>query len=59
MQTQWIIGFSGATGLNYASLPAVYTGLNITVDEIPDVFAQFQVLETTYLAEVKKNQPAK
>jgi hypothetical protein len=59
MQTQWIIGFSGATGLNYASLPAVYVGLGIADDEIPEIFSQFQVIEKTYLAQIKQKQPAK
>lgn len=53
MQTQWRVGFAGLVGLDYSALPAVYQGLQIPAEEIPEVFAEFQVLELTYL-EIKR-----
>jgi len=59
MQTQWRIGLSGATGLDYSALDAVYKGLGISSSQVLDVFPQLQVIESTYLKVLKENKPAK
>jgi hypothetical protein len=53
MSTQWRVGMSGATGLDYAALPAV---LNIRkVKDRADVFDCLQIMERAVLAEMKKD----
>ena len=47
MQTQWRVGMSGPTGLDYAALPAVLDLLGIT--ERADCFAGVQIMESEAL----------
>lgn len=50
MSTQWRVGMGGATGLDYAALPAV---LNIRrVKNREDVFECLQIMERAILAEM-------
>lgn len=49
MQTQWRVGFSGATGLDYAVLPVVMRGVQVPLNERMDIFAGVQVMERTTL----------
>jgi hypothetical protein len=54
VQTQWRIGFAGATGLDYAGLEAAarLRGTAMT----PDLFARVQVLESAWLRAVERKR---
>jgi hypothetical protein len=45
MATQWRVGMSGATGLDYNSLPQVMRLLGVATGERRDVFECIRVLE--------------
>lgn len=49
MSTQWRVGAAGATGLDYAALPAVLELRSVPREEWPDLFEQLQVIETEAL----------
>ncbi len=49
MQSQWRVGFAGATGMDYAALPAVLSLLGIPADEHPDTFDCLRVMEAEAL----------
>lgn len=49
MQTQWRIGPTGATGLDYAALPIVMEAVGVKKKARPDVFARVQVIEQEVL----------
>ena len=52
MSTQWRVGVNGATGLDYAALPAV---LNIRrVNDREDVFECLRVMERAALREIRQ-----
>ncbi len=57
MGTQWRIGMSGATGLDYAALPAVFDMVGVAKKERPQVFNDLRVLEAaalTVMSELRK-----
>lgn len=45
MRTQWFVGMSGPTGLNYASLPELWRRLKVPTQDRDAVFHDLQVLE--------------
>lgn len=45
METQWRIGMAGATGLDYAALPAVLDLMEVPPSERYDLFADLRVME--------------
>lgn len=49
MRTQWINGFAGPTGLNYASLPEVWRRLKVPTAQRDQVFQDLQVMEAAGL----------
>jgi hypothetical protein len=49
MQTQWRIGPAGATGLDYAALPAVMDIMGVKRKRRADIMAAVQVLEREVL----------
>lgn len=49
MQTQWLSGMGGYTGLNYASLPEIWRRLKVPPAERDTVFADLKVMEITAL----------
>ena len=46
VSTQWRVGMSGATGLDYNVLPAVFRLLQIPESEWPDTFECLRILES-------------
>ena len=50
MTTQWRIGMSGPTGLDYAALPAVLRLCAIPRAQHPDLFDDLRVMEAEALA---------
>lgn len=49
MQTQWLQGLNGRTGLNYAVLPIVQQGLGISPRKARTAFHHLQVMEAEAL----------
>ena len=45
LQTQWRVGTNGATGLDYAALPAVMDLCGVRRKQRPDVFWALRVME--------------
>jgi len=45
MSTQWRVGFAGATGMDYAALPAVMDCYAVPEDKRRDVFSEVRVME--------------
>lgn len=61
MQTQWRIGMKGATGLDYAAMPAVMTMVGVKRKRRADVMGAVQVMERETLrlwAERREKQGA-
>ena len=54
MHTQWRVGFSGATGLDYAVLPAVLELIGVPVADRSDTFVCLQIMELHALALMRK-----
>ena len=54
MQSQWRVGFAGATGMDYAALPAVLSLLQIPADQHPDTFYGLRTMEAEALAVMEK-----
>lgn len=50
MGTQWRVGFSGPTGLDYGVLPLVFRSLGIDEERQPDVFDGVRVMESAALS---------
>ncbi|SIQ99769.1 DUF1799 domain-containing protein [Pseudacidovorax sp. RU35E] len=61
METQWNVGFAGATGLKYESLPIVLRMLGIPRATWPDLFQGLRIMESTalryYAHEREQNRP--
>lgn len=55
MSTQWRIGFSGPTGLDYSALPFVMRMKRIPRDDWDDLFNQIYIMESAALAEIRSN----
>ena len=49
MQTQWIHGMNGPTGMNYASMFALLDRMKLTESESSDIFDDMQTLEIAAL----------
>ena len=49
MDTQWRVGMSGATGLDYAALPVVMRLVGVSPAERAEVFAGVQTMEQAAL----------
>ena len=49
LSSQWNIGFSGASGLLYASLPVVLEMRGIDRSEWPDIFEDIRIMESAAL----------
>lgn len=49
MQTQWRVGFAGATGLDYSALPAVLALCEIPPEQHPDTFDCLRIMEAEAL----------
>lgn len=49
VSTQWRVGMSGATGLDYNVLPAVFRMLQIPESDWPDTFECLRILESEAL----------
>lgn len=45
MSTQWRVGFNGATGLDYAALPAVFSLHQVPDDQQRDCFSELRMME--------------
>lgn len=62
MQTQWRIGFSGPTGLDYAALPMVVRMMRVPLDCRDDIFMGVRVMESATLgvwADKRRQEDAK
>lgn len=55
--TQWRVGFSGATGLDYAAVYPLLDRFTETPDEWADLFSDLRVLENEALATMARNRP--
>lgn len=49
MTTQWRVGASGVTGLDYTSLPLVFRMQRVPFAEQPDTFESIRVMEAEAL----------
>jgi hypothetical protein len=56
MQTQWRVGYTGATGLDYTALPAVLSLVGVPADEQPDTFECLRAMEAEALAQMEKKR---
>lgn len=54
MQTQWRTGMAGATGFDYAALPAVLSLVGVPADEHPDTFECLRWMELHALDLLRK-----
>ena len=54
MDTQWRVGMSGATGLDYAAVPVVMRLVGVKASERAEVFAGLQIMEQTALEFMRK-----
>lgn len=59
MQTQWRVGMAGATGLDYAALPAVLACTGVARKRWAHVFDGLRAMEEAALAEMHKKDNAK
>lgn len=56
MSTQWRVGMGGATGLDYAALPAVMAMLCIEESERPQVFEDLRIMESAAIVAMGKSK---
>lgn len=56
MGTQWMSGFSGATGLNYASLESTLRLIGLPRSKWREVFADVRIMEHTALLYMRQKQ---
>lgn len=56
LATQWRVGMGGATGLDYAVIPAVAKMLGIKKKELNAMFHDLQVMENEALVTMGENQ---
>jgi len=56
MRTQWHVGFSGRTGLVYASLAEVWERLKVPEDKRDEVFFDLQIMEGAALAAMYEDE---
>jgi collagenase-like PrtC family protease len=55
MSTQWRVGFSGRTGLDYGVLPQVMRMCGVERSDWPMVFEDIRVLELAALEQMSEN----
>jgi hypothetical protein len=58
MSTQWRIGMSGATGLDYCALREIWQRLKIPLSNRDEVFSDLQVMESEVLELMRKERKA-
>lgn len=56
LHTQWRIGMSGATGLDYNVIPMVAKSLGINNKELNAMFPDLQVMENEALITLRENE---
>lgn len=56
MGTQWRVGMSGATGLDYAVLPSVLRLLEVPRKQWRDLFDDLRVMEESALEQIHRKQ---
>lgn len=56
LTTQWRVGMSGATGLDYSVIPAVGKMLGLKQKQINELFPDLQVMENEALITMGENQ---
>lgn len=56
MATQWRIGFSGPSGLDYQALPFVMRMIGVPESEEQDVFDGLRTMESAALDEIHKDR---
>lgn len=54
LATQWRVGMSGATGLDYAAVAATLTMLQIDPDDHPERLREIQIMERAALETMNK-----
>lgn len=60
MSTQWRVGFSGATGLDYGVLPEIWRRLKVPIDQRDEAFSGLRAIEIAALdvmREKRKDKP--
>lgn len=57
MRSQWRTGFSGPTGLEYASLPVVMRMTGVSRARWPEVFEGIQIMEEAALGQMRGVPP--
>lgn len=55
MGTQWRVGMSGPTGLDYAAIPAVFRFLRVPRDRQSNVFEDVRVMETAAIEKMAES----
>jgi len=53
MMTQWRVGATGATGLDYAALPAVLSIRRVKIADREDIFECLRIMESAALTEMR------
>lgn len=56
MSTQWRAGMGGATGLDYAAMPAVLRMTQVPRADWPEVFDAIRVMESVALDTMRKDK---
>jgi len=56
LETQWMHGFSGPTGLNYSSLPVIFDYMGVPEDVRSETFTKLQIAERVALTTMRKHQ---
>jgi len=56
MSTQWRVGMSGATGLDYAALPGVMRLIGVSAAERADVFDDIRIMEDAALGKMREDK---
>lgn len=54
MRSQWNVGMSGASSLNYAALPLAFKRCKVGKKQFDDVFDAIQVMESAALSQMHK-----
>lgn len=57
--TQWRVGMSGATGLDYGALPTVLRLTGVPRADWPQVFDDLRLMEDAALAQMRKAREGK
>jgi len=56
--TQWRVGMSGATGLDYAAVPVVFEMVGIDRAKWPDTFDDLRAMESAALQKMSEDRAA-